>query len=117
MDEREAWRPKIFYSDPGPHQGLPELFPAPTHMRRKERSSLNRGALFIPGTSGNHHLHNVANREQRVRAADEPASPLEPEETDSPVEGHRNTHLSAPTPLTSSRLKKANQHQASRSTR
>jgi hypothetical protein len=49
MDEREAWRPKIFYSDPGPDQGLPEPFPAPTHMRRKERSSYNRGALFVPG--------------------------------------------------------------------
>ncbi|KAK2463211.1 hypothetical protein APHAL10511_004866 [Amanita phalloides] len=45
MDEREAWRPKIFYSD-GPEQGLPEPFPAPTHLRRKERSSHNRGALW-----------------------------------------------------------------------
>ncbi|KIY53946.1 hypothetical protein FISHEDRAFT_8422, partial [Fistulina hepatica ATCC 64428] len=51
MDERESWRPKIFYSDPGPDQGLPEPFPAPTHLRRKERSSHNRGALFAPGTS------------------------------------------------------------------
>lgn len=49
MDERESWRPKIFYSDPGPDQGLPEPFPAPTHIRRKERSSFNRGALFVPG--------------------------------------------------------------------
>ncbi|KAI0829622.1 RNA recognition motif 2-domain-containing protein [Trametes gibbosa] len=49
MDEREAWRPKIFYSD-GPDQGLPEPFPAPTHLRRKERSQNNRGALFVPGT-------------------------------------------------------------------
>ncbi|KAG6842182.1 hypothetical protein C0991_001675 [Blastosporella zonata] len=49
MDEREAWRPKIFYSDPGPEQGLPELFPAPTHIRRKERSAYNRGALYVPG--------------------------------------------------------------------
>ncbi|RDB25017.1 hypothetical protein Hypma_007836 [Hypsizygus marmoreus] len=49
MDEREAWRPKIFYSEPGPEQGLPELFPAPTHLRRKERSSFNRGALYVPG--------------------------------------------------------------------
>ena len=48
MDEREAWRPKIFYSS-GPEQGLPEPFPAPTHIRRKERSSFNRGALFVPG--------------------------------------------------------------------
>lgn len=51
MDEREAWRPKIFYSDPGPEQGLPEPFPAPTHLRRKERSSFNRGALYVPGTA------------------------------------------------------------------
>ncbi|KAF8070530.1 hypothetical protein FPV67DRAFT_1025632 [Lyophyllum atratum] len=49
MDEREAWRPKIFYSDPGPEQGLPEPFPAPTHIRRKERSAFNRGALYVPG--------------------------------------------------------------------
>ncbi|KAG6845888.1 hypothetical protein H0H87_000694 [Tephrocybe sp. NHM501043] len=49
MDEQEAWRPKIFYSDPGPEQGLPEPFPAPTHIRRKERSAYNRGALFVPG--------------------------------------------------------------------
>ncbi|KAH7874718.1 RNA recognition motif 2-domain-containing protein [Lentinula edodes] len=49
MDEREAWRPKIFYSDPGPEQGLPEPFPSATHQRRKERSSHNRGDLFVPG--------------------------------------------------------------------
>ncbi|KAF5380411.1 hypothetical protein D9615_004493 [Tricholomella constricta] len=49
MDEQEAWRPKIFYSEPGPEQGLPEPFPAPTHIRRKERSAYNRGALFVPG--------------------------------------------------------------------
>ena len=49
MDEREAWRPKIFYSEPGPEQGLSEPFPAPTHLRRKERSSFNRGALYVPG--------------------------------------------------------------------
>ncbi|GJJ06065.1 hypothetical protein Clacol_000253 [Clathrus columnatus] len=39
MDQRAAWRPKLFHSS-GPHQGLPEEFPAPTHTRRKERSSL-----------------------------------------------------------------------------
>ncbi|KAG1716633.1 hypothetical protein ID866_511 [Astraeus odoratus] len=49
MDEREEWRPKIFFSEPGPKQGLPEEFPKPTHIRRKERSSVNRGALFVPG--------------------------------------------------------------------
>lgn len=53
MDEREEWRPKIFYSEPGPNQGLPEEFPKPTHIRRKERSSFNRGALFVPGLSIN----------------------------------------------------------------
>ncbi|TBU64511.1 RNA recognition motif 2-domain-containing protein [Dichomitus squalens] len=49
MDEKEAWRPKIYHSD-GPNQGLPEPFPPPTHLRRKERSQHNRGALFVPGT-------------------------------------------------------------------
>lgn len=39
MDQREAWRPKLFYSS-GINQGLPEPFPAPTHTRRKERSNL-----------------------------------------------------------------------------
>lgn len=52
MDEREEWRPKIFFSDPGPKQGHAEEFPKPTHMRRKERSSYNRGALFVPGING-----------------------------------------------------------------
>jgi hypothetical protein len=51
MDERVAWQPKIFYSD-GPEQGLPEPFPAPTHLRRKERSSCNRGPLYVPGMMG-----------------------------------------------------------------
>lgn len=51
MDERESWRPRIFYSS-GPDQGLSEPFPPPTHMRRKERSSHNRGALFVPGIHG-----------------------------------------------------------------
>jgi hypothetical protein len=50
MDERESYRPKIFYSS-GAKQGLAEPFPAPTHLRRKERSSNNRGALFV-GTNG-----------------------------------------------------------------
>ncbi|KAK7685340.1 hypothetical protein QCA50_011704 [Cerrena zonata] len=54
MDERESWRPKIFYSS-GPDQGLPEPFPAPTHLRRKERSAHNRGALFVPGPGSRHH--------------------------------------------------------------
>ncbi|KAF8207643.1 hypothetical protein K438DRAFT_1930736 [Mycena galopus ATCC 62051] len=42
MDERLGWQPEIFYSD-GPEQGLPEPFPAPTHLRRKERGSYTRG--------------------------------------------------------------------------
>jgi len=45
MDEQESYRPNIFYLN-GPKQGLPEPFPAPTHLRRKERSSNNRGALY-----------------------------------------------------------------------
>jgi len=68
MDEREAWRPKIFYSDPGPEQGLPEPFPAPTHLRRKERSSYNRGALFVPGVGNGAELPSnsqVARRPQQ----------------------------------------------------
>ncbi|KAF4598529.1 hypothetical protein EYR38_006933 [Pleurotus pulmonarius] len=46
MDEREEWRPKIFRSEPGPDQGLPEPFPAPTHLRRKQISSHNRAAAL-----------------------------------------------------------------------
>jgi hypothetical protein len=53
MDERESWRPKIFYSS-GPQVGQPEPFPAPTHQRRKERSAHNRGALYVPGTTRLH---------------------------------------------------------------
>ncbi|KAF8633336.1 hypothetical protein AX17_004508 [Amanita inopinata Kibby_2008] len=81
MDEREAWRPKIFYSD-GPEQGLPEPFPAPTHLRRKERSSHNRGALYVPGvgsglqnqlyTHVGPRRHAQQNEEQRSRVADKP---------------------------------------------
>ena len=52
MDEREAWQPKIFYSS-GPEQGLPEPFPPPTHMRRKERGVFNRGPLYTPGMMAN----------------------------------------------------------------
>ncbi|KAK0485878.1 RNA recognition motif 2-domain-containing protein [Armillaria novae-zelandiae] len=49
MDEQEAWQPKIFYSA-GPDQGLPEPFPAPTHMKRKERSLHNR--VRVDGARG-----------------------------------------------------------------
>jgi hypothetical protein len=101
MDEREDWRPKLFYSAPGPHQGLPEPFPAPTHIRRKVLPTVP------PCASGSHQLQNVANGSQRAHAADKPPSPLEPEETaDSPVEGHCNTHLSVPMLLRLSRLKR-----------
>lgn len=61
MDEREEWRPKIFYSEPGPMQGLPEEFPKPTHIRRKERSSFNRGALFVPGIPAHQRMSFNAN--------------------------------------------------------
>ncbi|KAJ6472524.1 RNA recognition motif 2-domain-containing protein [Mycena sanguinolenta] len=44
MDESLAWQPKIFYTD-GPEKGLPEPFPPPSHLRRKERSSYNREPL------------------------------------------------------------------------
>lgn len=50
MDERESWRPRIFYSS-GDNAGLPESFPAPTHIGRKERSSYNRDTLFPPGVN------------------------------------------------------------------
>lgn len=73
MDEREEWRPKIFYSDPGPNQGLPEEFPKPTHIRRKERSSYNRGTLYPPGvstsTSAGHYKYlDAGSRQQPPRA-------------------------------------------------
>lgn len=63
MDEREAWRPKIFYSD-GPNQGLSEPFPPPTHLRRKERSAHNRGALYTPGP---HYPHANRRYDERQR--------------------------------------------------
>jgi hypothetical protein len=63
MDEREAWRPKIFYSN-GPNEGLPEPFPAPTHLRRKERSSHNRGTLYVPGTAGGSGLRHYLERDR-----------------------------------------------------
>ena len=50
MDERESWRHRIFYSS-GENVGLPEAFPSPTHIRRKERSSYNRDTLFPPGVN------------------------------------------------------------------
>ncbi|PPQ97393.1 hypothetical protein CVT26_006627 [Gymnopilus dilepis] len=62
MDERESWRPRIFYSS-GPQQGLLEPFPPPTHIRRKERSSYNRGTLYPSNTHSAGILHNnFANR-------------------------------------------------------
>ncbi len=68
MDEREAWRPKIFFSE-GPSQGLPEPFPAPTHLRRKERSASNRGALFVPGA------HHYSQYQQQGPAQRQPRGP------------------------------------------
>ncbi|KAJ6625550.1 hypothetical protein B0H10DRAFT_1942450 [Mycena sp. CBHHK59/15] len=65
MDEREAWQPKIFYSDSGPEQGLPEPFPAPTHLRRKERGSYNRGPLYVPGMMGGLQSASCQNRDRR----------------------------------------------------
>ena len=103
MEERESWRPKIFYSEPGPKQGLLEPFPAATHNRRKERSALNRGALFVSGS----HLHNSSNREQRPPSGEEP-----------PSDDHRSPQHSASTPTASLRLpRRAHLHQAGRSTR
>jgi hypothetical protein len=63
MDERESWRPKIFYSS-GLQVGQPEPFPAPTHQRRKERSAHNRGALYVPGTT---RLHGGGRTEEHDR--------------------------------------------------
>ncbi|CDO69291.1 hypothetical protein BN946_scf184976.g10 [Trametes cinnabarina] len=71
MDEREAWRPKIFYSD-GPNQGLPEPFPPPTHLRRKERSQHNRGALFVPGT---HHQPSGGRGRRTLPSPSHPSTP------------------------------------------
>lgn len=61
MDEKPAWRPRIYYSS-GPDKGLPEPFPAPTHFRRKERSSHNRGALYVPGVNSSG-FNNYASRD------------------------------------------------------
>ena len=50
MDERESWRPKIFFSA-GQRVGQPEQFPPATHQRRKERSAHNRTTLYVPGVN------------------------------------------------------------------
>lgn len=55
MDQRAAWRPKLFYSS-GPNQGTPEDWPAPTHIRRKERSTLFPSELHQSRTNL-HHPH------------------------------------------------------------
>jgi hypothetical protein len=71
MDEREEWRPKIFHSEAGPNQGLPEEFPKPTHIRRKERSSYNRGMLYPSGVStgaGHYRYPDAGSRPQAPRA-------------------------------------------------
>lgn len=54
MDEREDWRPRLFTSS-GPDEGLPEPFPPPNHLRRKERSSFNRSALNMGAEEGLRH--------------------------------------------------------------
>ncbi|KAI0344618.1 hypothetical protein BDW22DRAFT_1326841 [Trametopsis cervina] len=59
MDERAAWRPRIFHSH-GPLQGTPEPFPSSTHLGRKQRSASNRGELYVPAAGmgmGIHHNH------------------------------------------------------------
>jgi hypothetical protein len=66
MDERESWRPKIFYSS-GPQVGQLEPFPAPTHQRRKERSAHNRGALYVPGTARLHSGNRVEEHDRGER--------------------------------------------------
>jgi len=76
MDEPEHWRPRIFYSS-GVNQGLLEPFPAPTHIRRKERSSYNRGTLFPPGVNSHINgqsqglLHNTNRRHHNDARAQE----------------------------------------------
>jgi len=40
LDQREGWRPRIFYSD-GPNEGFPEPFPTPNHQGRRQRSAQN----------------------------------------------------------------------------
>jgi hypothetical protein len=49
MDERDEWKPKVFATS-GPQQGLPESFPTPNHLRRKQLSTYNRGTLYVNGT-------------------------------------------------------------------
>ncbi len=66
MDERESWRPKIFYSS-GPQVGQSEPFPAPTHQRRKERSAYNRGALYVPGAVRFHSTGRVEEHDRGER--------------------------------------------------
>ncbi|KIJ39905.1 hypothetical protein M422DRAFT_230491 [Sphaerobolus stellatus SS14] len=57
MDQRESWRPKLFFSA-GPNQGLPEEWPAPTHIRRKERSTMFPNELHQSRSSALfHHAH------------------------------------------------------------
>ncbi|KAJ6587017.1 hypothetical protein DFH09DRAFT_242380 [Mycena vulgaris] len=78
MDERESWQPKIFYSEPGPEQGLPEPFPAPTHLRRKDRSSSNRGPLYVPGIMGSSHSSHSPSSQNRRHQGDEHRDRLAP---------------------------------------
>ncbi|KAK9463354.1 RNA recognition motif 2-domain-containing protein [Lipomyces oligophaga] len=53
MDQDEAYRPKIYYSD-GPRKGEEEEFPPPNNLNRKLRSiaSIQQIGLFPPGSNG-----------------------------------------------------------------
>ncbi|KZV95119.1 hypothetical protein EXIGLDRAFT_821611 [Exidia glandulosa HHB12029] len=59
MDERESWRPKIFYSS-GPQQGQPEPFPAPTHLKRKERSQTNARERILYANTPRHQRSQIS---------------------------------------------------------
>lgn len=56
MDEREDWKPIIFFSG-GVHTGEEEPFPEPTHLRRKERSAVNRGTLYSANSPHPNSMH------------------------------------------------------------
>ncbi|KAF9263244.1 hypothetical protein L218DRAFT_865025 [Marasmius fiardii PR-910] len=65
MDVREEWRPKIFYSEPGPRQGLSEPFPKPTHQRRKEKGRdgrLSASLARVNDESGGADLNLISGR-------------------------------------------------------
>ncbi|KAK7034770.1 hypothetical protein VNI00_012177 [Paramarasmius palmivorus] len=57
LDEREEWRPKLFYSD-GLHQGLPEPFPSLRNVTKSQSSAFAENAQ---------ELRREANRVERSR--------------------------------------------------